>query len=143
MKDEKPNIYPPEIFDPLLPGGIPSRPDGTEKPMTATEIIERNAKVDALVAGEVVASSPEEATDLVCRAADQLLGRGTAPAPIVAQGGPAGGMLATPAPDPEGVAQDAYLGKLAREAETWQPCAHCGKYLVKLDGFCPGCGAVR
>jgi hypothetical protein len=29
--DEKPNIYPPSIIDPLLPGGIPSTPDGTEK----------------------------------------------------------------------------------------------------------------
>jgi len=79
MPDEKPNIYPPSLFDPLLQGGIPSKPDGTEKP----------------------------------------------------------------APDPEGVAMDAYLGKLARESEAVQPCAACGKYNVKPDGFCPGCGAVR
>jgi hypothetical protein len=31
-QDEKPDIYPPSIIDPLKPGGIPSTPDGTEKP---------------------------------------------------------------------------------------------------------------
>jgi hypothetical protein len=31
MKDEKPNIYPPTIFDPLL-DGKPSKPDGAAKP---------------------------------------------------------------------------------------------------------------
>ena len=27
MPDKKPNIYPPSIIDPLLPGGIPKQPD--------------------------------------------------------------------------------------------------------------------
>ena len=31
-QDEKLNIYPPSLFDPLLPGGIPSKPDGSKTP---------------------------------------------------------------------------------------------------------------
>ncbi len=90
-QDEKPNIYPPSIIDPLVPGGIPSTPDGSEKPY-----------VDAYHAN-----------------------------------------LGPVAPNPEGVARNAYLGELAREAEAEQPCAVCGKYTVKPGGVCPGCGAVR
>ncbi|MDA8121436.1 MAG: hypothetical protein M0Z38_02580 [Deltaproteobacteria bacterium] len=96
MPEDKPNIYPPSIIDPLKPGGIPSPIEG------ATNAIEKCQHLAA------------EISDLV----DRL-------------------------PDPEGVAQDAYLGDLARDAETEQPCAACGKYTVKPGGFCPGCGAVR
>lgn len=33
MPEEKPNIYPPTIIDPLLPGGTPPPPDESEKPV--------------------------------------------------------------------------------------------------------------
>lgn len=63
MPDKKLDIYPPEIFDPLLPGGIPSKPDGGVDP----------AKPGA------------EAT------------------------------VFRPAPDPDAVARDRYLGELAKD----------------------------
>ena len=37
-----PDIYPPSIFDPLLPGGIPSKPDGTAKPAPAPDAVARD-----------------------------------------------------------------------------------------------------
>ena len=42
-RDEKSNIYPPSIFDPLLQGGIPSKPDGTEKPAPDAEAVAKDA----------------------------------------------------------------------------------------------------
>ena len=49
MQDKKLDIYPPEIFDPLSPGGIPSKPDGTEKtPKPDPEAVRRDAYLGEL-----------------------------------------------------------------------------------------------
>jgi hypothetical protein len=76
--DEKPNIYPPSIIDPLLPGGIPSTPDGTEKPAPDPDAVARDRYLGELaregerleaVFGEAPPLTPEEARAIVDAAA--------------------------------------------------------------------------
>ena len=43
MPTKKPDVYPSLIIDPLLPGGIPSTPDGTEKPAPDPDAAARDA----------------------------------------------------------------------------------------------------
>lgn len=111
MKDEKPNIYPPEFPDPLKPGGIPSSPDGSEKPAPYTYREENGIRIPTRKPLSGTVASEED--------------------------------MLRDVPVPEGVKRDRYLGELARDNATDALCAACGKYLVKVDGFCPGCGAVR
>ncbi len=94
MSNKKLDIYPPTIFDPLKPGGTPSPTEGA---MNAIEKCQRLAA---------------EIADFVDKLPDPV--GGTPPAPSVEQGGPAGGMLATP--DPDAVKRDAYLGDLAKDS---------------------------
>jgi hypothetical protein len=60
-QDEKPNIYPPSIIDPLKPGGIPSTPDGTEKPAPDPDAAARNAYL-----GELARESESEVPCVSC-----------------------------------------------------------------------------
>ncbi|MDA8178313.1 MAG: hypothetical protein M0T69_02060 [Deltaproteobacteria bacterium] len=48
MPDKKPNIYPPSIIDPLLPGGIPKQPDpeGAAKADYLGKLARENMGVD-------------------------------------------------------------------------------------------------
>lgn len=57
MPDKKLDIYPPEIFDPLLPGGIPSKPDGTEKAVPDPDAVARDRYLGEL-AKEAMAEKP-------------------------------------------------------------------------------------
>ena len=56
-QDEKLNIYPPSLFDPLLPGGIPSKPDGSETPAPDPEGVAKDACLGGL-ARDVEAEAP-------------------------------------------------------------------------------------
>lgn len=56
MKDKKPDIYPPSIFDPLLPGGIPSKPDPCAKPAPDPEGVAKDAYLGDLAKDSLAAA---------------------------------------------------------------------------------------
>jgi hypothetical protein len=93
--NEKPNIYPPSIIDPLNPGGIQSSPDGSEAPAPVSEFEKKLSNLSRAAAGmfEPIDTGGKTMDEII----DEVLG------PL--------------APDPEGVARDRYLGELAREWE--------------------------
>jgi len=130
MPTKKPDVYPPLIIDPLLPGGIPSTSDGTEKPAPDPDAAARDAwpgdlaSFSKLVKGM---AKTNDALEEIIRREGKYIGGGVYEITIN------GEIYRVRSCDPFRV----------RDVEAEAPCGACGRYTVNLGGVCPGCGAVR
>jgi len=137
MPTKKPDVYPPLIIDPLLPGGIPSTSDGTEKPAPDPDAAAHDAWPGGLASfsGDLASFSKlvkgmaktNDALEEIIRREGKYIGGGVYEITIN------GEIYRVRSCDPFRV----------RDVEAEAPCGACGRYTVNLGGVCPGCGAVR